>query len=198
MPVLGYYLKVILWFGVTGLGLPLALLAVRWIDRRPVGTLSSVAGRLRWRLLVRYFCYGAAVLVPIQLFLAADGLLLLPMPSLDGHRSSVVAVAITLLVLLAAVAAQTSAEEYICRGLLMQTVGTLKGSPWPAILVQTAFFVGMHARHGIVVPSLIFVTSLAVAGGLVTVRTGGLEAMVAFHFAGNGTSAIVGVFASQP
>src|SRR5690349_13588885 len=48
--------------------LPAVLLAALWIQRRPFGTVSSVAGRLRWGWLWR--CMGVAAAAVVLLLLA--------------------------------------------------------------------------------------------------------------------------------
>ncbi|MGC2997888.1 hypothetical protein ACPF8X_05640 [Streptomyces sp. G35A] len=63
------------------IALPPILLAVRWTERRPTGTLSSVTGRLRIRWLAR--CLLAALL-PMTLLALASVRLVQPLQSMNG------------------------------------------------------------------------------------------------------------------
>src|SRR3982750_3704499 len=52
MPTFGALGDLAMSFLIIATLLPVTLLAVRWIQRRRAGTLSSVTGRLRWRWLL--------------------------------------------------------------------------------------------------------------------------------------------------
>ncbi|MET9453181.1 CPBP family intramembrane glutamic endopeptidase [Streptomyces cinerochromogenes] len=160
-------------------GIPVVLLAVRWIGKRPAGTVSSVAGRLRWRWLL--LCVLTAVPV---LGLAMAGMFLLPA---DGEPESqwvgwpAFARALAMLVLLVPV--QAAAEEYVFRGWLTQTAGAFLRSPWAAILPQAVLFA---AAHGLGTPwGFADLVVFALAAGWLTWRTGGLEASIALHTVNN-------------
>ncbi|MFE9624708.1 CPBP family intramembrane glutamic endopeptidase [Streptomyces sp. NPDC006527] len=158
---------------------PVVLLAVRWIGRRPAGTVSSVTGRLRWRLLAR------CVLVALPVLAVATGAMLL-LPGDDGPPArwagwEVFAPALAMLVVL--VPLQAAAEEYVFRGWLTQAVGGFLRSPWWAILPQAALFA---AAHGWGTPwGFADLTVFGVVAGWLTVRTGGLEAAIGLHAVNN-------------
>ncbi|MFF6917873.1 type II CAAX prenyl endopeptidase Rce1 family protein [Streptomyces sp. NPDC012466] len=164
------------------IALPLVLLATLWPARRPVGTVSSVTGRLRigwlgWCLL--------AGLLPILLLTVTA--FLLPGDSGDsgqsetwvGWRSFLAAMA----VLAALVPLQAAAEEYVFRGWLTQAVGAFVRSPWLAVIPQAVLFAAAHGWGtrwgflGLLVNGLV--------AGLLTIRTGGLEAAIALHVLNN-------------
>ncbi|WP_247706415.1 CPBP family intramembrane glutamic endopeptidase [Streptomyces liliiviolaceus] len=167
------------------LAIPVVLLAVRWVGRRPAGTVSSVQGRLRKRRLGQY------ALIALPLVAAGmGGMLLVPG---DGEVSGTgtsgdvwvgldrYLPALAMLVVL--VPLQAAAEEYVFRGWLLQAVGGLFRSPWIAVLPQAVLFA---AAHGWGTPEGF--TDLVVFGvlaGWLTVRTGGLEAAVALHAVNN-------------
>ena len=165
---------------------PAAALGVRWGGRRPAGTLSSVTGRLRWRVFPRLLGLAAA------LFVVWNGLsLLLPEAWVqagegrgDGSSGNVW---LLLLVVLAVVPLQATAEEYAFRGLLMQGIGSWLRHPAFAILLPVPLFV---LGHGYGLVGQIDVAAFAVATGWLALRTGGLEAAIALHVINN-----VGVFA---
>ncbi|GGR59346.1 CAAX amino protease [Streptomyces griseomycini] len=164
------------------IALPLILLAVRWTERRPAGTLSSVTGRLRIRWLAR--CLLAALL-PVALLALATVLL----PD-DGSASAEPAAWVglrqfltSLAVLAVFVPLQAAAEEYVFRGWLTQAVGAFLRSPWLAVLPQAALFATAHGWG-----TTWGFTDLLLFGlvtGWLTIRTGGLEAAIALHVLNN-------------
>ncbi|MFB6843866.1 lysostaphin resistance A-like protein [Streptomyces sp. NPDC056373] len=161
------------------IALPLVLLATLWPARRAAGTVTSVTGRLRigwlgWCLL--------AGLPPILLLTVIS--FFLPggsdeSESFVGWRPFLVALA----VLAVLVPLQAAAEEYVFRGWLLQAVGAFLRSPWLAVIPQAVLFAAAHGwgtRWGFL--------GLLVNGavmGLLTIRTGGLEAAVVLHVLNN-------------
>lgn len=171
---------------MIGVLLPAILLAARVVRRRR-GTVSSVAGRLRWGWLAR--C--AVVAVPIVIAVLI-GLVLLyaifppagePPPTdtagWTGWRTFLVGAA----VLVALVPVQAAAEEYLVRGWIPQFFGSYLRSPWYGIVVGAVAFALLHGLSepagflGLVYFGLLF--------GWLAVRTGGLEAAVAYHVVNN-------------
>ncbi|MDK1348205.1 type II CAAX endopeptidase family protein [Streptomyces sp. 378] len=181
------------------IALPVVLLAVLWPARRPVGTVSSVTGRLRFGWLG--WCLLAG-LVPVLLLTVSA--FLLPDDSAGsggsetwvGWRSFLVAMA----VLAALVPLQAAAEEYVFRGWLTQAVGAFVRSPWIVVIPQAALFAAAHGWGtrwgflGLLVNGLV--------AGLLTIRTGGLEAAIALHVLNNllafgASAAVVGGLSSD-
>jgi membrane protease YdiL (CAAX protease family) len=164
------------------IALPLILLAVRWTERRPAGTLSSVTGRLRFRWLA--WCLLAAV-VPM-LLLAVTTALLPDDGAASGESASWVgwrAFLTSLAVLAVFIPVQAAAEEYVFRGWLTQAVGAFLRSPWFAVLPQAALFAAVHGwgtQWGFI--DLLF---FGLVAGALTIRTGGLEAAIALHVLNN-------------
>ncbi|MGX1273956.1 CPBP family glutamic-type intramembrane protease [Streptomyces phaeoluteigriseus] len=164
---------------MLAVAIPLVLLAVRLIGRRPAGTVSSVTGGLRWRWL------GLCLLAALPILAVTTGAMLL-LPAEDGPPQQwagweVFGPALAMLILL--VPFQAAAEEYVFRGWLTQAVGAFLRSPWPAIVPQAVLFA---AAHGWGTPwgFADLVVFGAVAGWL-TVRTGGLEAAIGLHAVNN-------------
>ncbi|MEU9986779.1 CPBP family intramembrane glutamic endopeptidase [Streptomyces sp. NPDC048045] len=164
---------------LLALAIPLVLLAVRWIGRRPAGTVSSVAGRLRWRWLT--VCVLTA-LPAMALVMGAAFLL----PGGDGEEFrwagwQVFGPALAMLVVL--VPLQAAAEEYVFRGWLTQAAGAFLRSPWFALLPQAVLFA---AAHGWGTPwGFADLVVFGTAAGWLTWRTGGLEASIGLHTANN-------------
>ncbi|MFH8462629.1 lysostaphin resistance A-like protein [Streptomyces sp. NPDC017991] len=165
------------------LAIPVVLLAVRWVGRRPAGTVSSVQGRLRTRRLGRY------VLVALPVVAAGTGaMLLVPAGGGTAGTSGEVWVGLdrylpALAMLLVLVPLQAAAEEYAFRGWLLQAVGGLFRSPWIAVLPQAVLFA---AGHGWGTPAgFADLVVFGVLAGWLTVRTGGLEAAIALHAVNN-------------
>ncbi|MFK4106850.1 lysostaphin resistance A-like protein [Streptomyces sp. NPDC019531] len=171
--------------------IPAVLLAVRWIGRRPAGTVTSVAGRMRWRLL------GICLLVAVPVLAAAAGVMQLTAvddASGSGARSAEwvgwEAFGTAMAVLVVLVPLQAAAEEYVFRGWLMQSVGGFLRSPWCAVLPQAVLFAAVHGwgtAWGFA--DLLF---FGVAAGWLTIRTGGLEAAIGLHTINNLLSFAVG------
>ncbi|MBM0126663.1 CPBP family intramembrane glutamic endopeptidase [Pimelobacter simplex] len=156
--------------------LPAALLAVRLAGGRSAGTLSSVTGRLRRRLLVRCLRLALLLVVPVLLlFVTVEG----AWPDLRLDERTVPLLALALLV----VPLQAAAEEYAFRGLLMQTVGAWLRHPAYAVVLPVPLFTLGHEYD---VLGLVDVTAFALVAGWLAWRTGGLEAAIGLHVANNG------------
>ena len=167
--------------------LPLVLLAAPLAQARPVGTVSSVLGRLRWRWLG--LC--ALLALPTILLLFGGGMGLIALTGdLDGGGDGTgtgwpgwPGFLGALVMLVALVPLQAAAEEYVFRGWLLQAVGAFFRTPWPAIGIQAVLFAAAHGwgtRWGFA--ELVLTGALT---GWLTVRTGGLEAAVALHVVNN-------------
>lgn len=161
--------------------LPASLLGTRLVADRPVGTLSSVTGRLRRPLLLR--CLGAAALliVPVGLIsVTVDG----------GWRSASISdrtlplLALALLV----VPLQAAAEEYAFRGLLMQAVGAWVRHPAFAIVLPVVPFTLGHEYGAL---GLVDVAAFGLTAGWLTWRTGGLEAAIGLHVVNNASLTVL-------
>ncbi|TDD38030.1 CPBP family intramembrane metalloprotease [Actinomadura sp. KC06] len=178
--------------------LPVALLAAWGIQRRRPGTLSSVAGRLRWRWMLAcsglaiLFCvvsYGTSILAGVSLDEQSDG-----NEQWVGWGDFILpAVVIVLLVPF-----QATAEEYVFRGWMLQAVGacTLEKAkrrvgralsvvfrtPWPGIVVGSALFTSGHGYTGW---GILDIFAFGAIAAWLAVKTGGLESGIALHVFNN-------------
>ncbi|MEO3793643.1 CPBP family intramembrane glutamic endopeptidase [Nonomuraea sp. B10E15] len=159
----------------------LVLGTVALIQRRRPGTVSSVAGRLRWSWMAR--CAGLAVLA----LAAGQGTQLLVM-SASGESSEMFGWAgwegflPALIVIVLLVPFQAAAEEYVFRGWFVQAVGAHVRNPIWSILIGAALFASLHGYQP---AGLVDVFVFGAVMGWLTVRTGGLEAAIGLHVMNN-------------
>ncbi len=158
--------------------LPAAQLAVRVAGRRPAGTLSSVAGRIRWRLLCVSLAVTTAVMVPVY---AATYLLTPDRPPLETHLD-LGQVAVMLAIVVALVPLQAAAEEYVFRGLLPQLIGGWLRNPLLPYTLPVALFTIGHLYD---LPGLVAVAGFGLVAGWLTWRSGGLELAIGLHVVNN-------------
>ncbi|KWX01071.1 Abortive infection protein [Carbonactinospora thermoautotrophica] len=161
--------------------LPAIWLAAIWVQRRRPGTLSSVAGRLRWRWLAH--CLGPALVALLIAFTVYLALVPGEMRGVLTWNTTWTAFLTTAAVIVLLVPFQAAAEEYLTRGWLVQAAGAYLRTPWVGILLSAVVFAALHLppngwtwlAHG----------SLGVLLAWLTVRTGGLEAAIAYHTVNN-------------
>ncbi|WP_051433505.1 CPBP family intramembrane glutamic endopeptidase [Promicromonospora kroppenstedtii] len=176
------------------LGIPVALVAT-WAQARRGGLVSSVLGRVRWRLLLGGLGMSLLLLVPLtvgssilvsRLGLAgdagsgADDAGLWPLTPAAGW------VALALVILLTT-PLQAAGEEYFFRGWMSQWIGSLLRWRWLAVIVPAVVSAVLFAMaHGAQSPWL-FADRLVfgLVASLLVWRTGGLEVAVALHAANN-------------
>ena len=169
----------LLLFGSVALMLPSVLLARLVLGPRPLGLVFSVAGRIRWRWLLT--CLGAAAAVYVVVNAVGIGL---DMTTGGGVPQLELAPGFGWLVVLwlVVVPLQCTAEELVFRGYLAQTIGRWLKHPAWAILLPVPLFVLGHTYD---VWGQVSVGIMAVTMGVVTWRTGGLEAGIALHTVNN-------------
>ncbi|GAA3576827.1 hypothetical protein GCM10022419_067530 [Nonomuraea rosea] len=161
--------------------LPLVFGTTALVQRRRPGTLSSVAGRLRWSWLLR--CVGLAVLALVL----GQGTQLVAL-SLSGQDNDIFGwvgwgrFLPALIVIVLLVPFQAAAEEYAFRGWFLQAFGVHIRNPIWAILIGSALFASLHGYSWV---GLIDVFSFGAVMGFLAVRTGGLEAPIALHVMNN-------------
>ena len=171
-----------LMLGSIALTLPVVYGAAWLFQRRPPGTLSSVAGRIRWRWLLTCVpvAIGAGLVsyAVLAVFYAVTDTGSAETFGWVGWEAFLAPFLVTLLL----VPFQAAAEEYIFRGWLIQAFGAFIRTPWPGILLGAAGFTALHAYTDW---GLIDVFAFGVLMGWLAVRTGGLEAAIALHVVNN-------------
>ncbi|WP_403022493.1 lysostaphin resistance A-like protein [Salinibacterium sp. GXW1014] len=171
----------------VALMLPAIILATLIMGPRPLGLLSSVTGRLRWGWMLRL------ALPALTVFLVVFAAYVFVLPFVFGEpvavpewgADSALLIAFTLLL----VPVQATAEEYVFRGYLMQTIGTWLKHPAWAILLPVPLFVAGHIYD---VWGSLDVAVFAIFAGWITWRTGGLEAAIVAHVINNGLIFLLG------
>ncbi|WP_298253677.1 type II CAAX prenyl endopeptidase Rce1 family protein [uncultured Arthrobacter sp.] len=169
--------------------IPALVLAVLIMGPKPIGLLSSVAGRIRWRWLLvcglaALGVFAASLVVSLVIgFFFPEESAAVPVPQ-DG---SLLVFMLALSIL--AVPFQAAAEEYVFRGFLMQAIGSWLRHPAFAILLPVPLFV---LGHGYDPLGQTDVAIFAVFAGWITWRTGGLEAAIAVHTVNNMTIFVLG------
>ncbi|MFI8526688.1 lysostaphin resistance A-like protein [Promicromonospora sukumoe] len=176
------------------LGIPLALVAT-WAQARRGGLVSSVLGRVRWRLLLGGLGVSLLLLAPLtvgsSILMAqfgagadagsgADDPGLWPLTPASGWL-------VLALVILLTTPLQAAGEEYFFRGWLTQWIGSLLRWRWVALIVPAVVTAVLFAMaHGAQSPWL-FADRLVfgLVASLLVWRTGGLEVAVALHVANN-------------
>lgn len=165
---------------VIALAIPVVLGTVWLVQRRRPGTVSSVAGRLRWRWLLA--CVPFAILA-VAIGEGAQSLTLF----LTGGRVNYewggwAPFLNAMVIIVVLVPFQAAAEEYVFRGWVIQAFGAYLRNPWPAIIIGSA---GFAALHGYTDWGIGYVFGFGLLMGWLVVRTGGLEAAIALHVVNN-------------
>jgi CAAX protease family protein len=140
--------------------------------------LSSIAGGIRWKWLLR--C--VAVILPLWALYIALGALALPFSSSRPDHWVALLVIVLLMTPL-----QAAGEEYFFRGWIMQNVGAWFARPMvglvASLIVSAVAFSTAHLSPD---PWILgTIASLAVASGIAAWKTGGLEAGIVMHGTNN-------------
>jgi membrane protease YdiL (CAAX protease family) len=183
------------WTLLFGLGsvilvLPLVPLALRIAGIRPAGVrvniLHSVLFGLRWRWLLVAFLPAAVVW--IATFAGQIGIGLALGEQLLPFSTDVPTYLLSVLIVLLLVPVQAATEEYLYRGVLLQSVGAWVRWAPVTIIVSAVLFGVSHAYDGW---GILTVMVMGVGFAVVTIRTGGLEAGIAMHTVNNVAAFVV-------
>jgi len=177
----GAPLNLLILLGSIALWSPCVLLGLMAAGIRPIGLVHSVEGRIRWRWLLACL-WPAAVVVAVSVLGGSVAVPVLLGERLDAPSTPPVTLLLSLLVIVLVVPLQSAAEEYVFRGLLMQTLGSWIAFPLVALIVPTALFTFGHLYD---VWGLIDVAVFGLVSAWLAWRTGGLEAGIALHTMNN-------------
>ncbi|MGL5405684.1 MAG: lysostaphin resistance A-like protein [Propionibacteriaceae bacterium] len=166
--------------GVFASHIGLALLIVisiavlHYIARLPIANIHSVEPGMRWRFLLAVAAVSLCVLgIAVTVTQHVNWGQIHPQENFG----------VFFLVILLTAPLQAAGEEYLFRGVLMMTLGSLWRNPWFGIVASAAVFAFFH---GVQNPAL-FVDRFAfgILAGVLVWRTGGLEAGIAIHAVNN-------------
>ena len=179
-----------LWLNLTlGSGTLVAWALARWLHHLRPRWLTSVLPGMRWRFLLGCLPISVAALF-LQLLLSSL------VPSTGGDQSSGAgsvnhlggqALAFALVILITT-PLQSTAEEYVFRGYLLQAVGSFfRRWTWLAqtvtIVVPALTFAAAHGAQNF--PLFFDRFAFGVVAGYLVIRVGGLEAGFALHLVNN-------------
>ena len=161
--------------GGIAITLPALAIAARIVRDRPFSSYSSSRGGWNWGVFGR-----SLALATVVFFLTTFGqALFFPEEGADGVIRFTVLGAVLCAVL---VPIQAAAEEYLYRGLIMQTIGSWTRLPMVAVALSAIVFAVSHS-YGVLGITSVFVHGLGFA--LLTWYTKGLEASSSAHIANN-------------
>lgn len=153
--------------------IPAIYLASMIVKDRPFSSYASSLGGWRWKL---YFKCMAVPLVIYVLFNIASSLT-------DGSAINIQQISPLMFIAFAiTIPLQCIAEEYLFRGLIMQSFGSWFNIPILAIIIQALAFGATHSYNSIGVVTIILG---GVVYGLLAWKTNGIEASSALHTINN-------------
>jgi membrane protease YdiL (CAAX protease family) len=173
--------------------IPVAILLSWALHRIGPRWLLSVAGRLRWRLLLA--CLGAAV-VSLAATLVVGAVLPGQTDSTTGHASFTRTTVAFLLVIAVLTPLQASGEEFMFRGYLTQCLGALSRQAWVPVVITGLVF-GLFHGLGQSLPVFLSRFAFGLVAGYLAIRTGGLEAGIAMHTLNNWLSLTIAAVFDQ-
>ena len=164
----------ILSLGSLAIITPSILIASLVYGDRPFSSYSSSRGGWNWKIFIRTFAAALGICgIPVAVY------------HLSQHVNGVNRFTVAGFICLTIIGPlQCIAEEYLFRGLIIQTVGSWFKLTSVAVLVEVIVFASMHPYN------IIGVIAIAVSGvcfGLSAVITKGLEAGSALHIVNNMT-----------
>ena len=152
---------------------PAIYIASNIVRDRPFSSYSSSRGGWNWKL------YLKCLSIPFAIYLVFYLISLLVDKHSGGHSQvSLIAMIISLIL----IPAQCIIEEYVFRGILMQTLGAWLKNPLLAIIIQAIIFGVVHSYNAI---GMISIGISGIVYGLLAWRTNGLEASSAIHSINN-------------
>lgn len=155
------------------IAIPAIYLASRIVKDRPFSSYASSLGGWRWKL---YFKCMAVPLVIYVIFNIASSLT-------DGSAINIQQISPLMFIAFAiTIPLQCIAEEYLFRGLIMQSFGSWFNIPILAIIIQALAFGATHSYNSIGVVTIILG---GVVYGLLAWKTNGIEASSALHTINN-------------
>ena len=161
--------------------IPSLYIGSKVIKDRPFSSYASSRGGWNFKL------YLKAFVIPFALILIAQGVDVLIHGTKGVSHFSILFFILTLIM----VPIQCIAEEFVFRGLVMQTFGSWFKIPVLAIILQGIFFAVIHDYNSL---GVIEVLVAGLIYGILTWKTNGIEVSSAFHTANNLSIALFVMF----
>lgn len=160
------------------------LIATPVIHKRPVLSVLTGAESFRWRHVIRAGLLWLGILIVLEFI----GYLI--DPEMYTFRTDLTPFFWALLVCLIVLPFQTSAEEVLLRGYLMQQIGLIAIKPWVPVVLTSLIFGLLHGGNPEVVQfgmakSMTLYIAMGLFFGVVTVMDDGLEAPLGIHYINN-------------
>lgn len=152
---------------------PSLYIASKILHDRPFNSYSSSHGGWRWKL------YFKCLIVPFIIYMI---LTIISIATGDAGDGIIKFSAATLIIYLILIPLQCISEEYMYRGLLLQTLGSWLNIPIIAIIMQAIIFGLTHAYNSLGVVAIIF---SGIVYGIIAWKANGLEASSAIHTINN-------------
>ena len=163
--------QIIIDLGVIVL-LPSLYIATKIVRDRPFSSYSSSRGGWNTKLYLKAFIIPFIIIGIVQAIeFAITG-------SHGFNHFTIMFLIITIIM----VPIQCIAEEYVFRGLIMQTFGSWFKIPIAAIIIQSIFFAAVHGYNSL---GIIEVLITGIILGFLTWKTNGIEVSSAMHSANN-------------
>lgn len=164
-------------------GLLFLFLAVKKIHKQSLTNLSTSREKIDWnRVFFSFFLWGAFVIVSVVIGLFAE-----PESFVFNLKWKPFLVLCVLGIIF--VPLQTSFEEYVFRGYLMQGLGVLAQNRWFPLLVTSVLFGLMHYANPEVdkLGKVVLLYYIVTGGllGIMTLMDEGMELSIGFHAANN-------------
>lgn len=170
-------------------GLGALLLVIRFLHEQPIVKATTSRKKIDWGRV--FFGFGIVAIFTI----VATGIDYNSRPEDYLWNFDFVPFIILVLVALVMVPLQTSLEEYLFRGYLMQGLGVLARNKWVPLIVTSVIFGGLHfwnpevAKMGNIIMFYYIGTGLLL--GIMTLMDEGMELALGFHAGNNMVGAIL-------
>ena len=163
-------------------GLGALLLAIRYLHNQPILEATTSRRKMDWgRFFFGFGLIGLFTVITVAVDYASN-------PQDFLWNFDFVPFAILLLIALVMVPLQTSFEEYLFRGYLMQGLGVMAGNRWVPLVVTSVIFGGLHffnpevTKMGNII--MVYYIGTGFLFGIMTLMDEGMELALGFH-AGN-------------
>lgn len=170
-------------------GLIFLILGARLLHGQKLNHLTTARPKIDWsRFWFAFIFWGivSSALIFIEIFMAPDDYVF----NFQPGRFAILVVIVLLLVPL-----QTSFEEYMFRGYLMQGIGFLVKNKWVPLIVTSAVFGLLHIANPEVEKLgnfiMIYYIGTGLFLGIITLMDDGLELALGFHAANNMFTALL-------